>query len=156
PVISGIPVVTGGPQPGSGATTFAEPATPPTIVPFADLELIVRRHTTAVAGGAPDAIHRAEANQATPERAQASAARPIERLMAAIPDHTRPQTIWVNVPENQYEEFKRELYALGTIESETRVPLLRDQGASHDGHVRVKLTALPAGESAPANPTPDR
>jgi hypothetical protein len=76
--------------------------------------------------------------------------------MAAIPDHSRPQTIWIKVPENQYEEFKRELHSLGTIESEARVPLLRDQGASHDGHVRVKLTALPAGETAPANPADGR
>ena len=86
-----------------------------------------------------------------------AAPRPIERLMAAIPDHTRPQTIWINVPQNQYEQFKNELYMLGIIESEIRVPMLREPTAGHaDGQVRVKLTALPAGEAAPQNPPTDR
>jgi hypothetical protein len=36
------------------------------------------------------------------------------------------------------------LDALGTIESELAVPLLREQSAARDdGHVRVKLTAVP-------------
>jgi hypothetical protein len=75
--------------------------------------------------------------------------------MAAIPDHSRPQTIWVNVPEAQYEEFRNELYKLGIIESENRVPLLREQPTG-DGQIRVKLTALPAAESATSNPATGR
>jgi len=86
-----------------------------------------------------------------------STARAIDRLMAAIPDRTRPQTIWITVPKDQYEQFKKELQTLGTMESETRVPLLRDQAASQaDGHIRVKLTALPAVDKPSLNqPNPD-
>jgi hypothetical protein len=86
-----------------------------------------------------------------------STARAIDRLMAAIPDHTRPQTIWITVPKDQYEQFKKELQTLGNMESETRVPMLRDQSASQaDGHIRVKLTALPAADKPAANqPNPD-
>jgi hypothetical protein len=96
---------------------------------------------------------KAEAGKAAAERT--SSPRPIDRLMAAIPDHARPQTIWVNVPTEQYEQFKKELQALGIIESEIRVPLLRDQTAAHgDGQVRVRLTALPtADNSTPHAPT---
>jgi hypothetical protein len=71
--------------------------------------------------------------------------------MAAIPDHTRPQTIWINVPETQYEEFKQELFKLGIIEAESRVPMLREQASQADGQIRVKLTALPHGEAAAPN-----
>ena len=72
--------------------------------------------------------------------------------MAAIPDQARPQTIWVTVPKNLYEQFKKELHALGTIESETEVPLLRDQTAAQtDGQLRVKLTAMPGADSPTSN-----
>jgi hypothetical protein len=77
--------------------------------------------------------------------------------MAAIPDHARPQTIWINVPENQYEDFKKELFYLGIIESEYRVPMLREQTAiQSDGQVRVKLTALPAVETVAPSPPASR
>jgi hypothetical protein len=79
--------------------------------------------------------------------------RAIDRLMAAIPDHARPQTIWVTVPKNQYEQFKKDLDALGTIESEIHVPLLGDQtSAQIDGQIRVRLTAMP--EADRLTPTP--
>ena len=168
PVISGTPVFSGGAlQPGSSAPTLPFPAdaesvssraAPPAIEPFADFEVIVRRHTTPPTerrGDAAAVLRKAEISQNVADRPVAP--RPIDRLMAAIPDHTRPQTIWINVLENQYEEFKKELQALGIIESETRVPLLRDHAAGRaDGHLRVKLTALPAGETATPNAATDR
>ena len=156
PIVSGTPVATATTQPSSGAATLSTQsdsdiaafrATPPAIELFADLELVVRRHSTPPAAAA-------EATQSTVERS--AAPRPIERLMAAIPDRTRPQTIWINVPQNQYEQFKKELHTLGIIESETRVPMLRDPMATHDGQIRVKLTALPAGETATSNPAVGR
>ena len=155
PIVSSTPVGPSSAAAGAGVTTFrnpVEPANPPAIMPFADLELVVRRHSTALANS-PGVFRNAQANQ---EAELALSPRPIERLMAAIPDHTRPQTIWVNVPETQYEDFKKELYFLGIIESEVRVPLLRDQAAGGDGHVRVKLTAIPAGEAATEDSTSGR
>jgi Putative zinc-finger len=158
PVVSGTPVLTAPMAPSSSVNPFsslADPeipafrANPAAIEPFADLELILRRHTAAPAvdgagvGRKPDSV-------------QTAAPRPIERLMAAIPDRTRPQTIWINVPENQYEHFKNELYVLGVIESEIRVPMLREPEYT-DGQLRVKLTALPAAESTSTNkPAVDR
>jgi hypothetical protein len=105
---------------------------PAMLEPFADYELTVRRRSRSAEG-----MRRGRAGESASPRA-------IDRLMAAIPDHSRPQTIWVNVPKNQYEQFKKDLDALGTIESELAVPLLREQSAVRDdGHVRVKLTAVP-------------
>jgi hypothetical protein len=135
--------------PLSGSDIPALRPSPPAIEPFADLELVLRRHTAPANIDSSGPVHKADLGQA--------GARPIERLMAAIPDHTRPQTIWINVPENQYEYFKNELYIIGSIESESRVPMLREQPIGHaDGQIRVKLTALPAAETATPNPPTGR
>jgi hypothetical protein len=135
PVVPSTPVSntttpTGFPSP----TEVDFPSSRYPIEPFADLEIVLRRHLTPAESPFREAVHNAPL-------------RPIERLMAAIPDITRPQTIWVNVPENQFEDFKRELFQLGIIESESRIPVLREQVT--DGRIRVKLTALPATEAAP-------
>jgi anti-sigma factor RsiW len=140
-------------RPGGPSGTASLPAEPealffrqgvPTIEPFADLEIVVRRH----------AVSRLVPREPSETDASAVAVRPIERLSAAIPDHTRPQTIWVRIPHAQFEEFKREILNLGIIESESRVPMLHDQSvAQGDGHIRVKLTAVPASE-APVSPYP--
>ena len=141
-IVSGTPVHATPTPPETDSPAFR--TGPATIEPFADLELILRRHLVPPEpqpDTAAGAVRKTDVGQASP--------RPIERLIAAIPDRTRPQTIWINVPEYQYETFKKELHALGIIESETRVPLLRDQAASHsDGQIRVKLTAVPAAETA--------
>ena len=139
----------------SGANSFSnrpEPdisafrAGPIKIEPFADLELILRRHTAPLTTGG---------DVRNSEFGQAAAPRPIERLMAAIPDRTRPQTIWINVPEDQYESFKSELHTIGIIESESRVPMLREQtGGYADRQIRVKLTAVPPVETASPNDAP--
>jgi hypothetical protein len=125
----GTPVTFSSPFEFEAGNPFRSPTV---LEPFADYELTVRRRSRSAQGA-----QRASARESAPPRA-------IDRLMAAIPDHSRPQTIWVNVPKNQYEQFKKELDALGTIESELAVPLLREQSAARDdGHVRVKLTAVP-------------
>lgn len=166
PMISGTAVANHvSSQTGGGPVTLSFPfesdtatalrSTPTALEPFADYELTVRRHGRPPAeprGDVAIALRKAEAPPAGAERP--SAPRAIDRLMAAIPDRSRPQTIWINVPQNQYEQFKKELQVLGTIESESRVPLLRDQAASHaDGYIRVKLTAVPTGETGTPNPS---
>ncbi|HEX2226134.1 MAG TPA: DUF2275 domain-containing protein [Candidatus Binatia bacterium] len=159
PIIT-TPVVSPGstaPMPAnSGANSFSnrpEPdissafrASPINIEPFADLELILRRHTAPLTTGG---------DVRNTELGQAAAPRPIERLMAAIPDRSRPQTIWINVPEDQYESFKSELYTIGIIESESRVPMLREQtGGYADRQIRVKLTAVPPADTSSPNTAP--
>jgi Putative zinc-finger len=158
PVVSGLPTLTAPAPTSGGATMFPQlpdsdiPAlrtSPAAIEPFADLELVLRRHTAPAKIDSSGPVRKPDLGQA--------GARPIERLMAAIPDHTRPQTIWINVPENQYEYFKTELYIIGSIESESRVPMLREQPIGHaDGQIRVKLTALPAAEAALPDPPTGR
>jgi hypothetical protein len=167
-VISGTPVASPAPgQSGSSSVSFSLPSeadsgafrsAPTAIEPFADYELVLRRHGSGPAerpGEAGRAPQRLESTRTSADHP--STARAIDRLMAAIPDHSRPQTIWITVPKDQYEQFKKELQTLGTMESETRVPLLRDQAASQaDGHIRVKLTALPAADKPSLNqPSPD-
>jgi hypothetical protein len=151
---------------GSGTPAFpfeSDPATafrsaPSAIVPFADYELVVRRHGRPPAelrGDVTGAVRKTEMSQA--DERPSTTPRAIDRLMAAMPDHARSQTIWVTVPKNLYEQFKKELHALGTIESETRVPLLRDQTAAQtDGQIRVKLTAIPVADSSTPNPPASR
>ena len=151
---------------GLGALAFPFESDPATafrsassaIVPFADYELVVRRHSRQPAesrGDVTDAARKTEMSQAA-ER-PSTTPRAIDQLMAAIPDQARPQTIWVTVPKNLYEQFKKELHALGTIESETQVPLLRDQTAAQtDGQIRVKLTAMPGADSPTSNPPASR
>jgi hypothetical protein len=156
PVVSGTPVPAAPMPPSSGANSFSnrsDPdisafrASPINIEPFADLELILRRHTGPSATDGGD-VRKTEVGQA-------AVPRPIDRLIAAIPDRTRPQTIWINVPEDQYESFKGELYTIGIIESESRVPMLREQtGGYADRQIRVKLTAVPAAETASPNDAP--
>jgi anti-sigma factor RsiW len=167
PMISGTAVANHvSSQAGGGSVALSFPfesdaafrSGPSFIVPFADYELVVRRHGRPPAESrseAAAALRKAEMNQPAAERP--SIPRPIDRLMAAIPDHARPQTIWVTVPKNQYEQFKKELDALGTIESEIRVPLLRDQTAAQiDGQIRVRLTAVPEADSSTPNPPAGR
>jgi Putative zinc-finger len=139
PVIARTPVGNHAQSQWGTPVTFSFPVESefrsPAPEPFADYELTVRRRSRAA-----EAAQQDNSGEKAPRRA-------IDRLMAAIPDHSRPQTIWVNVPKNQYEQFKKELDALGTIESELAVPLLREQSAVRgDGHVRVKLTAMPTVE----------
>jgi hypothetical protein len=163
PVISGTAVANHvSSQAGGGSAALSSPfefdagfrSAPSSIVPFADYELVVRRHgrpPTEPRSEAAAALRNAQMSQAASERP--ATPRAIDRLMAAIPDHARPQTIWVTVPKNQYEQFKKDLDALGTIESEIHVPLLGDQtSAQIDGQIRVRLTAMP--EADRSTPTP--
>jgi hypothetical protein len=163
PMISGTAVANHvSSQGGGGLGTLpfpfeSDPATgfrsaPSAIVPFADYELVVRRHGRPPPESRGDVTGAVNKTEMSHVAERPSTPRAIDRLMAAIPDHARPQTIWVTVPKNLYEQFKKELHALGTIESETEVPLLRDQTAAQtDGQIRVKLTAMPGADS----PTPN-
>jgi hypothetical protein len=147
--ISGTPVTASSRFDSETAPSFRPPSA--AIEPFADLELVVRRHPRVVDEPGDEASRAGRRSESA-----IADLRAIDRLMAAIPDHARPQTIWVNIPKNQYEVFKHELNALGTIESEMAVPLLREQHAGQaDGQIRVKLIAIPTTETpistAPAN-----
>jgi anti-sigma factor RsiW len=166
-IVSGTPIAspTYG-QPVSNPSNFSFPSeldsaafksAPLAIEPFADYELVVRRHphqSVEQGGNSVGAPQRSEAANTDPDRPPAP--RAIDRLMAAIPDRTRPQTIWVNVPQNQFDEFIKELAILGAIESQTRVPLLRDQPSPADGQIRVRLTALPARDPKDTNASTGR
>ena len=162
-VILGTPVV----NPGIGSGPFSAPSElesgpfrpgMASIEPFADYELVLRRlplqqqdqsrRDNATAQRKPD-VGLAAGRQSAP--------RSLDRLLAAVPDTTKPQTVWVTLPQSQYEQFKRELRAVGIIESESLFPLLRKEAASQgDRQLQIKLTVIPAAEtnrSGPASPS---
>ena len=77
--------------------------------------------------------------------------------MAMIPDSTRPQTVWVSLAPNQFQQFKKDLVSLGTIESESTTSFRDLEFASKtDSEILIKLTILPGSETNRGIPTVDR
>jgi hypothetical protein len=162
-IILGTPVV----NPGVGLGPFSAPSElgssslrpgVASIEPFADYDLVLRRfplqqqdqsrRDSATARRKPD-VGLAAGRQSVPQS--------LDRVLAAVPDTTQPQTVWITLPQSQYEQFKRDLRAVGTIESETHNPLLRSEpGEQTNGQLQIKLMVIPAAEtnrSAPASPS---
>jgi len=135
-LISGIPVVnTGmGSAPFSPPPEFGNASLRPgsmSIEPFADYELVFRPRV----------------------RPQAERQAPSSILDRLPTDNSTPQTVWFTVPQNQYEQFKKDLGATGTIESELLVPLLRKEGLSQaGGQLQIKVTVLPVAETNQGGP----
>jgi hypothetical protein len=134
-LISGIPVVNTGtgssfsppPEFGNGSLRPGSMS----IEPFADYELVFRPRV----------------------RPQAERQAPSSILDRLPSDNSNPQTVWFSVPQNQYEQFKKDLSAAGTIESEVLVPLLRKEGLSQaGGQLQIKVTVLPVAETNQGGP----
>ena len=152
-IISGIPVVSS----GIGSGPFSEPlelggsslrsgAMP--VEPFADYEMIFRLQS-------PTRDQTRRENLALSQKSSGRGlAGVLDRVMQAVSDSARPQTIWFTVSKNQYEQLKRELRAAGTIESEIQIPLFSaEPGEQNDGQLQIKLTVFPAPESNRATPS---
>jgi cytoskeletal protein RodZ len=155
-VISGTPVINPA-MPRLGARPFSLPSelesqslTPgsPSLLPLADYELVVRRRLEQqdqVLRGRPG-TPRTRSEPAAPE-GQATPSS-VERLMAMIPDSTRPQTVWVSLAPSQFQQFKKELGLLGTIEVESATSFRDLEFASKtDSEILIKLTILPGPET---------
>jgi hypothetical protein len=165
-VISGTPVVNPA-MPRIGTGTFSPPSELETdslrtgslsLMPLADYELVVRRRPPQQDQALRDNL------SASRKRSEAAAAdRPqptpsgIERLMAMIPDSTRPQTVWVSLAPSQFQQFKKDLVSLGTIESESTTSFRDLEFASKtESEILIKLTILPGSETNRGIPTVDR
>jgi hypothetical protein len=73
--------------------------------------------------------------------------------MEMIPDNTKPQIIWVTVAQNQFEQFKRDLVSLGTIESESATSFRDPEFVSKTtAEILVKLTILPVSGAMRGSP----
>lgn len=62
-----------------------------------------------------------------------------------------PQTIWIDILHSEYDQFKKDLSSLGTIESESRPTAGTKPQTETADRLRIKLTLLPAlkPEAAP-------
>ena len=138
----------------SEAETDALRAGSVSIAPFADYELVVRRRPSQQDQTLGDLSPLSKPSD--PAAAARKPAMPgsIERLAAMIPDTARPHIVWVNLAPSQFEQFKKDLVSLGTIESESATSFRDLEFASKsDSEVLIKLTILPASESGRSDPT---
>jgi hypothetical protein len=77
----------------------------------------------------------------------------INRVLPKISPTRESQTLWLTVPAAQYEQLKKELAELGTIESESPPPSRERAGLiSRDASLRVKITIEPFAEPERAPP----
>ncbi|HUK39838.1 MAG TPA: DUF2275 domain-containing protein [Candidatus Acidoferrales bacterium] len=117
-----------------------------TIEPFADYEMVFRLPNQAQRDSAKIDASAVMERQTPPES--------LDRLMELVAGSGQPQTVWLNVSKNQYEQLKRQLRAMGTVESETPFPFLRAQpGEQNDGQLQIKLTVLPPTETKRVAPS---
>jgi hypothetical protein len=119
----------------------------------ADYELVVRRRPSQ-----PEPTRRDAENSLGKSTPATSAERQVQgssvdQLLAPIPESSKPQTVWVNLRQRDYEQFKKDLLTSATIESET-IPAAGQKEIEFkiDGELRVKLTILPTASPERANP----
>jgi cytoskeletal protein RodZ len=126
-----------------------------TVEPFADYEMVFRLPSSTQLQPRRDNAGLSQKPAAVPGR-QAGVG-DLDRLLEVVAGAAQPQTVWLNVSKSQYEELKKALRAMGTIESETQVPLLTGEpGDQNNGQLQIKLTVLPAPETNRVTPSGDK
>jgi hypothetical protein len=160
-VISGTPVVNPMmPRMGTGqfslrseAETESLRAGSLSIAPLADYELVVRRRASQQDQTLRDHLI-PQSGSVAAERMQ-TVPRSVERLIAMIPDSGKPHIVWISLAPSQFEQFKKDLNSLGTIESESATAFRDLEFASKtDSEILIKLAILPASEASRSNPMP--
>jgi hypothetical protein len=114
---------------------------------FADAELVLRRHrvTTSERGESSGAL-----NAAREQRPLS-----LEPLIDKIAEITIPQTMWLGIRHSQYEQLKKQLSIVGSIESEYRRRLDdQDSASPADPQLRIMLVVFPPVDSDLAQPIP--
>jgi hypothetical protein len=158
-IIAGTPVI----NTGAGSRQYFSPAEfasgllrsgPVSIEPFADYEMVFRLQSQLQDQARRENPPASEKSNPRPVAGRQGGSEVLDRLLEAVADSTQPQTVWVTVPKSQYEQLKRELRALGTIESEAQIPLLRyEPGAQTNGQLQIKLTVFPVPEANRTTPS---
>lgn len=68
----------------------------------------------------------------------------LDRMAPLAGKRAKPETLWLTIPQSRYDQFKKELSNLGTIESESQAPSTKkDLPSKSDAPLRVKITILP-------------
>ncbi len=68
----------------------------------------------------------------------------LDRMAPLAKKRAKPETLWLTIPQSRYDQFKKELSNLGTIESESQTPSTKkDLPSKSDAPLRVKITILP-------------
>ena len=112
--------------------------------PFADYEMVFRLQNQA----------RRENTAMGDATGQQTAGEDLSRLMQVVARSGQSKTAWFTVSKNQYEQWKKELRTMGTVESETLVPLFGSEpGEQNNGQLQIKLTVLPPAETKRAAPS---
>lgn len=126
------------------------------IAPLADYELVVRRRPSQQDQMLRDRLSplQKQSEPVAAERMQ-TLPRSVERLLAMIPDSGKPHIVWISLAPSQFEQFKKDLISLGTIESESATAFRDLEFASKtDSEILIKLAILPASEASRSNPRP--
>jgi hypothetical protein len=80
----------------------------------------------------------------------------LDRMATLAGKRTQAETLWLTIPQSRYDQFKKELSTLGTIESESQAPSTKkDLPSKSDVPLRLKLTILPPIDPETALP-PER
>jgi hypothetical protein len=79
----------------------------------------------------------------------------LEPLIDKIAEITIPQTMWLGIRHSQYEQLKKQLSIVGSIESEYRRRLDdQDSASPADPQLRIMLVVFPPVDSDLAQPIP--
>jgi Predicted integral membrane protein (DUF2275)/Putative zinc-finger len=155
-IVSGTPIKSSGQF--SETVEFKSSSLRPeaiTVEPFADYETVFRLQSSTQQQPRRDNAGLSQKPAAVVGR-QATGG-DLDRLLEVVAASAQPQTVWLTVSKSQYEQLKKELRAIGTIESETQVPLLTGEpGDQNNGQLQIKLIVLPAPETNRTIPSPDK
>lgn len=115
-----------------------------------DIELIVRRrpHSSKPSVRESGPLQKSAAGGSVV--GEQTGAGSIDHLLSTLPESATRQTIWLSIPQNQYERVKKDLSALGTIESESRN--VSASAPAADGQLRIMVIILTADEPGADRP----
>ncbi|HEU4344729.1 MAG TPA: DUF2275 domain-containing protein, partial [Candidatus Binatia bacterium] len=121
----------------------------------ADYELVIRRKPAQVRDRAAP-ITGAGALQKRAETETSAKSVESSRVGGAASGSVAsvPETLWYTVPQSRYEQFKKELSAQGSIESEIPVALKQKESETKsDRPLSIKVIILPPSANEPAAPS---
>ena len=138
---------------GSRTGSVATKSDPQSSQAVPDVDLIVRRTQAAAAQrrDSLEALGKSAEREATPRQKEAR----LGQLLPAIPESTKPQDVWLTIPRAQYDQLKKELLILGSIESESWPSSdKKDAAFRANDQLKIKVTVLPPKPESPPPAAP--
>jgi len=108
-----------------------------------DVELVARRArpVNAQRRDSLSAFNKSAESESIPREEASKLSAP---LLPEIPLSDKPQEVWLTITRAQYDQLKRELLAVGSIEAESWLSSREQAGAFGAGdQLRIKVTVLP-------------